>query len=242
MAITTPWPVLEAQVHALLNSLAAGTVAAAETAYAALPKVNDTDIDDAAFPKTFVRRIILQAHQQVVAWVCSTDGHPRRLPFRSVVTLAHLAALPTSISVFGAVYDAVTGRKLTKLSDPAQITDIVADEGARNGVSLFYWAENGNTFFTTLSGNASVEVFRFDNPAPTDASLSALFDAITDLIYLDDEFANPIVCYAVGVLAAKSASYTEQAGLFLSLAEKTLDSLGVKTSPNDFAVSTAKAA
>ena len=231
MAVT--YQSLESQVMLEMNAHLAATVAAAESIYAKTTAKADAEVGDSLFFLSRIREAIIDAQQQVIRFICRTEGHPRRVNYRTVQSVAHRGTLPSAMA-YGAVYygSGSTSREMDELA-PSDITSFLNDAGASNGVAAYYYAKSGNMLLCTVTP-VNVETFDYTRPVSHASGLAALFDSTSDVIGAPDEFVPAIVHLACGHLALTAGSYQEQAAAHFQVAKDALEGAGVRVETGDF--------
>jgi hypothetical protein len=226
--MSTPWPFLEAEVLHRLNSLQSLSPADHVTSYETIPKTT-TVADDTAFALTSVREAIVDTVMEVIAYICQTDGDPRRQRYKLTASVAHGGESPNSMGPYGAVFDPATGRPLEPRS-ATEIGEIRANVNNAFGnppPAFFYMAIDGQKLYHTLAADASVECFSFDRPATNYAALNALFSTATNFAPIPDEFGVVVADGAAGRIAGKAGSLIQEAANFMQLYYQGLKERGL---------------
>jgi hypothetical protein len=227
--MATTWQALESQVLTLLNAQEAVSVSGVETIYQATAAKTDADIGDQVFFLSRIRDAIVDAHQQVIRFICLTEGHPRRGAFRSVVSVAHRDALPDALA-YGAFY--YSTNELTERA-AEEVDAIRRDTASLNGVEVYYYAKSGNVLLATVTP-VDVEIFDYDRPVSHPSALSTLFESDTNEIAAPDEFVPAIVHMASGHLALTAGSMQDQSAQHFALAVQSLKGIGIRVETADF--------
>lgn len=236
--ITTYWAI-EREVMDLLNILKSDDVATAESTFVKSSGLVDSDVDDAAFPKSAVRRHILTAQQLIVLAIIQTEGHPRRRDYMKTTNVAHLAQLPSGIGPIGAIYDDVTGESYT-LRSVDDVNRIRRNPISVGGVTptFRYYALDGTRIFLTNSyailEYADYNDFAGFSQANIDAAFSTSAVLSFTTILLPDEFAPALVFASVAIAAGKAAGYTDAGSYYGQLFQAAMEIQGVRKVPLDF--------
>jgi len=232
--MSTPFVFIESEVASRLAALKADDEPTGETNYRVIPKTNN-EMDDGAFNRSAVRTAIVDTCIEIVGFICKTEGDPRRQQYRLTTTVAHGGQLPSAMGPYGAVYDAVTGRSLVERS-ASDIFDVRGQQsgGLLDGLNFYFYATDGTILYHTLSGNATVEYFKYDRPYTTYSELDSLFDAATDLSPLPDEFGVVAADGAAGRLCMKAGSFISEGAAFLQAYYTALRERGLNATASDF--------
>lgn len=234
--MAVPWLEIERQVYATLNALAGNQESDRETIYTQTSVLTNTQIGDEGFFRSKVRDAIVEAHQQTIRFICLTDGHPRRVQYRQTASVAHLGNLPSAMGPFGdftVTVSAVTHKLKPHLS-ANEIDEILRDSASLNGITVYYYAIDGNVLHSTITP-VTVEFWDYARPVNDPSQLAGLFDSLLDVCAVPDEFVQPVVQIACGLLALTFASGREgQEQAHFAMAEKLLKELGINVTPNDF--------
>jgi len=233
--MATPWLSIERMVMSELNLIPGDTEAAREAIFVQTSVITTSQVADEAFNRAKIRAAIVEAHQQIIRFICLTDGHPRRSLYRQVTNVNHLGQLPSAMGPYGnfSYDDAGEIKVLSPHIDPREVDAIVNDLASANGVRLYYYAIDSGTLHATVSP-VIVESFDYPHPISDPSQLSTLFDSVLDLIAAPDEFVLAIKFLACGILALTAASFQEGAASYLSLAETLLKELGITVTMSDF--------
>ncbi|HMY71192.1 MAG TPA: hypothetical protein PLQ88_05125, partial [Blastocatellia bacterium] len=150
----------ERGTYGLLTALKSDSVTDAETNYRAASLVADTNVVNAMYPLTLVRKTLLDVERMICSAICRTEGHSRRVNFRQEVDKSHGDALPSSVGGIGAVRDA-DGNYLAR-REPETVRELRGDNRIKPLPAFTapnYWAWDGGVFSCTLDGVAAkVEV------------------------------------------------------------------------------------
>ncbi len=231
--MAVPWLEIERQVFATLNALAGNSESDRETVYVQASVLLSAQVGDEAFFRSKVRDQIVEAHQQVIRFICLTDGHPRRSLYRQTASVPHLGTLPSAMGPYGDFTVAGTV-KLKPHTSASEVDEILRDPGALHGVEVYYYAIDGNTLHATITP-VTVEYFDYPRPVTSPGQLDTLFDSTLDVCALPDEFVQVAVQIACGLLSLTPASGREDvAGAHFSTATQLLRDLGINVTPNDF--------
>lgn len=236
LVVAVPWLEIERQVLATLNALAGNQESERETIYTQTSALLSTQIGDEAFYRAKVRDMVVEAHQQTIRFICLTDGHPRRVLYRQTASVAHLASLPSSMGPYGDFTATVGGSplKLKPHQSPNEVDEILRDAGALHGVTVGYYAIDGNVLHATQSP-VTVEYYEYPRPVTDPSQLGNLFDSLLDVCAVPDEFVQVVVQVACGLLSLTPASGREDvASAHFTMATQLLRELGINVTPNDF--------
>ncbi len=225
----TPWAFIESETYNRLNNLASTSIATADAAYRTIPKT-DTQVGDEAFPKTAIREAIVDVILEVISFICSTEGDPRRAQYRLTASVAHGGLLPSGMGPYGAVS---FGNRPMVPRAASIVAQRAANPNSMYSVGVYFFAIDGDTFYATQSP-CTVEYFNYERPADTYTELDALFDSVTDYAPIPDEFAVNVADGAAGRLAMKAGSFIEAAQAYLNAYYQALASKGLKVTRPDF--------
>jgi hypothetical protein len=216
----------------LLTTFKSDSVADAETNYRAASLVSDTNIVNAMYPPTLVRKTLLDLERLICTAICRTEGHARRVNFRQEVDKSHGDSLPSSIGGIGAVRD-VDGNYLTR-RDPDNIRELRGNNRIKSLPSFTapgYWAWDGSVFFCTMEDVAAkVEIFLPAFPViDAFADYDAPFVTVSPVAALvPDEFELAWAIGAAGLLASKVGTFPEESSSYLELFQGLMAQQGVK--------------
>ncbi len=219
----------ERGVWSLLNALEAADVATLQAALVGNTIADDTQLTNAVFTKFSTQLEILNA-QEIIGGQCArTEGHPRRVDFRTEIALTHGDLIPTSVGGLGSIYDS-TGEMLdptgaSRLSRMrAKNASLVA--AGETPTRDLYFTIDGARFLCALVDSAGVaeevnaELYTYATPFTTFAELATLFSVTTpveSLLY--NEFRPALQYLAAGLLAGKVGTYPTEAAQYLQLAQ-----------------------
>lgn len=234
--MAVPWLEIERQVYSTLNALGGNQESDRQTVYTQTGALATAQIGDEGFFRAKVWDAIVEAHQQTIRFICLTDGHPRRVLYRTTASVAHLGNLPSSMGPYGdftVTHNAAT-RKLKPHQSANEVDEIVNDPGSRNGVDIFYYAIDGNVLHATITP-VTVEYYDYPRPVTDPSQLGTLFDSLLDVCALPDEFVQVAVQFACGLLSMTAAGGREEvASGHFAAARDLLRELNINVTPNDF--------
>lgn len=236
--MAVPWLDIERQVLANLNVIGGNSESDRETIYTQTSVLTNAQIDDEGFFRAKVRDQIVEAHQQVIRFICLTDGHPRRVLYRQTASVAHLGNLPSSMGPFGEFRATITPLSAVGTLRPhlsaTEVDEIARDLNVHLGAPMPYYAIDGNVLHSVYSP-VTVEYYDYPRPVTDPSQLSTLFDSLLDVCAVPDEFVQPVVQVACGLLAMTFAGGREgQEQAHFGLAERMLRELGISVTVNDF--------
>jgi hypothetical protein len=225
-----------------VNALRSDLVATGETNYRANAMTPDTVIKNPMFPPTLVRVEIVNMERVIADLICSTDGHPRRVDFLVVVSVANGAPLPSSVGGIGAVYRQTETEPLYYLNRPIDVVQAMRAEDEQILVTAApvredrIWGWDGATFFATTDDVLKMETFDYDVPYNTFAELDIFFDPTRptppgpNRSKLAPEFQEAWEAGAAAVLAAKVGTFPREASDYWQKFTTLMQMQGVQVS------------
>jgi hypothetical protein len=214
---------VERGVYGLINALKSDNVITGETNYRANAMTPDTVINNAMFPPTLVRVEVMNMERVIGDLICSTDGHPRRIDFLTVLPASHGGPMPSSVGGIGAVYFSAETGPLYYVNRPIDVVEAVRNSGEQipvTGATIReerIWGWDGGLFFASTDDVLTVETFSYDVSYNSYAELDIFFDPTRatppgpNRAKVPPEFQTAWESGAAAVLAAKVGTFPKEA-------------------------------
>jgi broad specificity phosphatase PhoE len=181
----------------------------------ALDTAANTYNDDDWNNQAKIEETAIDVDGAIVALILETEGHGRREAFKSTVSVAHGAMVPTHL---GDISVAISSKAASRCKSVQYIERLRANNAGFTTIRAKYVLDENNVLWHTGIGNASVTLFNYTRGV---------------VLQAPDEYKPAIVCGIVAIRMGKDGEKTGAAGYYNSLYQNYLAmiSQGAKSLP-----------